>query len=146
MPAAAEGAVELDHGELFVLLCGNEVELGVEEVRVGGEDFEVAGGSALVADAGEAGGIGRGGDEFLLGFASLARFLLSYESVGDVAEGAEDGALVVEDHLLLLGLGELELAAEPATFEEGLGDGAGADHGAEEVGKVCTTGSGFAGE
>ena len=43
-----------------------EVELGGVEVGVGGEDLEVGGGAALVADAGEAGGVLRGFDEFLL--------------------------------------------------------------------------------
>ena len=38
-------------------------------------------------------------------------------------------------------LGELELAAEPAACEEGLGDGAGAENDAEEIGEVCASGS-----
>ena len=112
LPAAAEGRVELDEGEGFVLLRGDEIELRGEEVGVGGEDLEVAGGSALVTDAGEARGVLCGGDELLLLFASVAGFLGGDERVGDVAEGAEDGLLIVEDQLFFLRLGELELAAE----------------------------------
>ena len=144
LPAAAEGGVELDEGEGFVLLRGDESELRVEEVGVVGEDFEVAGGSALIADAGEARGVLRGGDELLLLDAGVAGLLGGDERVGDVAEGAEDGLLIVEDQLLFLRLGELKLAAESAACEEGLGDGAGAENDAEEIGEVCTSGSSLA--
>ena len=68
----------------------------------------------------------RGGYELFLLDAGVAGFLGGDEGVGDVAEGAEDGLLVVEDELVFLVLGELELAAELAAFEDGLGDGAGA--------------------
>ncbi len=139
LPAAAQGAVELDEGEGFVLLGADQVELGGEEVGVCGEDFEVGGSAALVANASEAGRVLGGGDEFGLFFAGGALFLDSDEGVGNVVERGDDGFLVVEDHLLLLAFGELELAAEAAAGEEGLRESAvavdGLAGGVEEVGK-----------
>ena len=52
MPAAAEGLVELDHGEEFVELGLGEIEAGGEIIGFVGEDFEIAGGAAVVAKAG----------------------------------------------------------------------------------------------
>ena len=63
------------------MLGADEVELGGEEIGVCGEDFEVGGGAALVADAGEAGGVLGGGDELGLFFAGGALFLDGDEGV-----------------------------------------------------------------
>ena len=52
MPAAAEGLIELDHGEEFVELGFRKIEARGEVVGFVSEDFEIAGSAAVVANVG----------------------------------------------------------------------------------------------
>ena len=123
MPAAAEGLIELDHGEEFVELSLREIEARGEVVGFVGEDFEVAGGAAVVTDIGEARGVFGGLGEFFLLSAKLLIFLIADEGVGDVAEGQLNGLPIHGDEFVTLGFGESDGGTDAASGEDRLREG-----------------------
>lgn len=94
VPAAAEGSDELDRsGELAGVEVSGSALVG-EQGALGGEDFKVAGGSALIALVGDVKGVLGGGD----GVALSGRLLLKDAKIGelvfDLVECGEDGGFV----------------------------------------------------
>ena len=120
LPAAAEGLVDLDESEQFVGLGLGKIEFGGEVVGFVGENLEVAGYPAFIANVGKARGIFGGGSEKFLLLPKFEILAIRDESIGNVAEGLLDGLLIAEDSLLLLGLGESDTGANSSGGEDGL--------------------------
>ena len=127
VPAAAEGADELDGGgELAGVEVGGGALVG-EQGALGGEDFEVAGGSALIALVGDVEGVLGGGDGVALGGGLLLEDAEVGELVFDFVECAEDGGFVGG------GLGLVAVAGFA-------GEGVAAAGVKEELGGLCAEG------
>ena len=87
-----------------MLLSSFQRQLSAVEIGVVGQNLEIAGGTAVVANAGEAHGIGGCCCFFFLLLAVLSRACIGGEGVRDIAERAGDSLLVGVDELLVFGL------------------------------------------
>src|SRR5262249_22433344 len=120
-PAAAEGAVNLDHTEQFIAPRLGKAEFGVEKFLLVVEHFEIAGDAALVAHVGHVGRVALGLCSCLLLLAKFLRALVGDESVGNFAEGALHSLLIDRERFLEAGLGQLEVAAKASAGEQRYG-------------------------
>src|SRR5262245_56595590 len=82
-PAAAKGAVKLDHAEEFIATGLGEAELGVEKFLLVVKHFKVTRHTSLVTHAGHCGRVAMGLGTFLLFLAKFPRALVGDKPVGD---------------------------------------------------------------
>jgi len=150
LPAAAEGLIELDHGEELVELGLRKIEARGEVIGFVGEDLEVAGGASVIADVGEARGVFGGVGEFFLLSAKFLIFLISDEGVSDVTEGQLNGLPIDGDEFVTLGFGESDGRTDATSGEdrlrEGRSEGPQASGAGEKIRERTTLQSGCGGE
>src|SRR5262245_38813183 len=80
-PAAAERPIQAHDGEQLIALGLGEAQLGVEELALGVQDFEVTRHPAAIADAGQPGSVAQRDDERLLLDAELLTLAMLDERV-----------------------------------------------------------------
>src|SRR5262245_60212912 len=120
LPTAPEGPIDLDETGQLAKLSLRKRELGNEETAVGVQHFQIARGSALVSDVGQAPCVTRRRDEKLLLGAQLSRLLIPHECIGDLAERVLNRSLVGQQGLLMACLGELHLRTKPPSSKQWL--------------------------
>ena len=125
LPAAAESLIELNECEQFVGLRLRKIKLGGKVVGLVGENLEITGDSAFVANIGKVRGTLGGGGKKLLLLAKFAEFAITDQRVGNFAEGLLDGLLIGKDSLLLLGFGKPNSGANFTSGKDGLSERAG---------------------
>src|ERR1700733_173897 len=120
LPAATQSAVELDEGQGFALLCGRQIQLGGVEIRGCGQNLQVAGRTTFIPHPCEASRILSSCNKLLLLLTIDALLVQGNQSVRGIAKGSGDCLLVVEHHLQLSRLGQVQLPAELAACKDRL--------------------------
>src|SRR6266481_3655040 len=120
LPASAQRPVKLHETLIFVPSRLRQSEFSSEERPLAVQNFEISGGTSLVAHDGKANRLFQICHELLLANSHLMEFLVCDQGVRYISEGALNGLLVGEQSLLVLRFGEVQISPKGSPREDGL--------------------------